>query len=340
MNRPSGTGRITRKAFLRTAGLGAAAVAGAAKASGLPDVIGPPDTMPNPDIVVHGANLAVYPTGDPEYDLSNLQKAVSYYPQYRIMLMARSRDGTRTGFLLPQDGRVHMTRDVELIGQGTAIEGGRVALYSAGGFSLAVKNLLFRGQTQAAVLGTFRDASIVSSGVDPLPPPSPASRYGFLLRVTGSLAVTNCAIQGARAGLFAEGTASGRVTSCSISGAACGAFLKSGSLFLSGNRISSSGAAGIVIDGPENNLSGNRFIGGSAPDIVIAPGASGTVVNIGMGSLASGVDPLPPPEPSIVDLGAESVLQGRYRALPPPPTLMAQLDGLYGEFSSQFFTGE
>ncbi|MCI0504075.1 hypothetical protein L0Y65_05190 [Candidatus Micrarchaeota archaeon] len=339
MAKPSGTGHMTRKEFLRTAGLTAAAVAGAASATGEPDVISPPDTMPNPDIVPYDNHLDVYPTGDPASDLQNLQYAVSGYAQPSIHLMRKTRAGAASDFSLPPAGVVEITRDVEFAGNGSAIVGGYIAFHSYGGCSLALKNLELRGQSLASVAGLFNDVDLVSSGSNPVPVPDPA--YGFIVRLSGALRVANSFARNTKVGIFAQGMSSGHIVSSDFSGTACPVFLDGNLTSLSGNSFSSpSSIAGVIVSGGSNILAGNRFSPFQAVNLLILPGASNTIANLGKGSVASGSNPVPVPEPKIVDYGQNSAINGRYLAVGPSDSLLAQVDELYGGLSFLFSGGE
>lgn len=327
--------RISRGGFIRRAVLGAAAIAGASRAS---DYFPPPDTVPSPDIVPRPGQIIVFPSGNAEQDLQNLQGAISQYSQPVIRLMGRTRSGTASGFALPPDGTIFITRDVEI--SGGEIIGGYIAFYCRWGFSLSLKNIVLRGQSAASVAGYFSNLGLVSSGVEPIPVPSPAS-CGFVVRLSGTLSAVNSYAANTRVGLFAQGMQSGHVASCEFDGSECAAFLMGDNTTLSGNRLSGAQPiANAIVSGQSNTLFGNRFFGSPLANLLILPGASMIRANFGIGSVASGVEPIPVPEPKIIDMGAGSVLNGRYSGISPPEGLLAQVEEVLGSLQPFFYPGE
>jgi hypothetical protein len=208
---------ISRKRFLKSAAVGAAAASGIASADYFPPGPGPD---PDGNVVEKKNKVIVYPTGDSYADYLNLKEAISDYPEYpsEIHLMDKSKTGEKTSFVLPAEYDpdcplcegymgIELTRDVKIIGQGkdAKVEGGMIAFASYDDYSLSIKNLNFVNQEFSAVYGYFDNLVFKNNNVsvNPMPPPSPdvnpmpppEPTYGlFLQDITNYLEIKNCSI--------------------------------------------------------------------------------------------------------------------------------------------------
>ncbi len=279
---------MTRRDFIKKAALGAAAISGLSRAGGTPAGI-----SPTQNILVYPNRIVVYPTGDAEEDLENLQSAVSDYTQPDIYLMATSRSGAETSFVLPADSGVQLTQDKNITGQGSpggtnaTIQGGVIGFvkppYGADPISVSISKITFLGQEYAAAGGwEFEEfvfeGNSVQAAPDPLPPLLP--HYGvFVVGSTGSMEILNNQISADVCIACAEVQNGGVISLNSLNGDSCGVYvcgvysnlemLPSMNLNIKGNTISSDGPACIVLDGGEldnntvwgNNLEGNAQIG-------------------------------------------------------------------------------
>lgn len=268
---------ISRKGFLRSAAVGAAAASGVASADYFPPT---PVPEPNDNVVVKDNKVFVYPTDVEEANWANLDLAINYHDK-DVYLMDRSKEGEKMNFKLPAcqecDGYygVGITRDVNIVGHGNpegsnaTIEGGFVAFFDEGHHNVSIQKTSFLNQDLASVYGYFNDFVFKENRValDPIPLPEP--KYGiFLEEISGSMKILKNDISNF-AGIICKEADGGEISQNTLNTSFCGIYAKNiQNTEFKGNVIDSGWLAGIILDGGTNSnevksgkLSGQPFFG-------------------------------------------------------------------------------